>query len=100
MLFRSVIATGGGFVEREASRKIVVDSPWPKLWLDPPERLLWERLEKDQERRKIGDLGDFAALQALCRKRRPFYEKIATFRSESQDISDCLALIRNRFVSP
>ena len=49
---------------------------------------------KDEERRKIGDLSDFAALQALCRKRRPFYEKIATFRTESRDISDCLAQLK------
>ena len=95
-----VIATGGGFVEREASRKIVAESPWPKLWLDPPEEVIWERLEKAPERRKIGDLGDFAAMQALHRKRRPFYEKIATFRSGTQDISECLALLKIPAANP
>ena len=93
-----VIATGGGFVDVPESRAVVEASTWPKVWLDPPGERLWERLSAAPDRLKIGHLTDFAAMEKLLEKRRPFYEKIATFRLESQDISDCLASIQ-RLVS-
>ena len=95
-----VIATGGGFVERDASREIVATSSWPKAWLDVPAEALWARLKDAPERRKIGHLTDYLALQNLLEKRRPFYAKIATFRVESQDISERLALLKSAVQKP
>ena len=89
-----VIATGGGCVESDESRKILAANPWPKVWLDPPAELLWERLENSPDRRKIGHLTDFPTMLALLDARRPFYEKIASSRLESQDINDCIASLK------
>ncbi|MGZ3706780.1 MAG: shikimate kinase, partial [Bdellovibrionota bacterium] len=89
-----VIATGGGFVDEPESLALVASSPWPKFWLDPPAATLWERLGGAPDRRKIGNLTDFPAMLALLEKRRPFYEKIATSRNKSQDISECLASLK------
>ena len=89
-----VVATGGGFVDYEPSFELVAKSSWPKAWLDPPAELLWERLVHFPNRRKIGSLSNFSRLAAMLKKRRPAYEKIATFRTESRDISDCLAQLK------
>jgi hypothetical protein len=62
--------------------------------------VLWERLAGAPDRRKIGDLSDFPAMLVLLEKRAPFYEKIATFRLESQDISECLALLKKLVATP
>jgi shikimate kinase len=95
---RVVIATGGGFVDVPESRALVEAAAGQRVWLDPPAELLWERLSAAPDRLKIGHLTDFAAMRALLEKRRPFYEKISSFRLESQDISECLASIQ-RLVS-
>jgi shikimate kinase len=91
----TVFALGGGFVDHAPSREILARARGVKLWLDPPAELLWGRLEGDQKRLKIGDLSTFEGMRSLLEKRRPFYEEIATFRTESQDISECLALIQS-----
>jgi shikimate kinase len=92
---RVVIATGGGFVDVPESRAVVEAAAGEKVWIDPPAERLWERLSEAPDRLKIGHLTDFAAMRALLEKRRPFYEKISTFRLESQDISECLASIQS-----
>lgn len=89
-----VIATGGGFVDEPASFAAVAESGWPAAWLDPPAERLWERLSVAPDRQKIGHLTDFSAMEMLLKKRRPFYEKIATYRLETQDISECLASLQ------
>jgi shikimate kinase len=90
---RTVIATGGGFVDHAPSREIVANAPGPKWWVDPPVEVLWERLQKDESRIKIGDLSSIEGVRVLLEKRRPFYEKIASFRTNGRDISECLALL-------
>lgn len=95
-----VLATGGGFVDHAPSREFLASAPGPKVWLDPPAEVLWERLEGDQKRLKIGDLSTYEGMRALWEKRRPFYEKIATSRLASQDISECLALMKNLVGEP
>lgn len=90
-----VVATGGGCVDWAPSREILIKSARPKVFLDPPADELWARLQKEPERLKIGNLTDFFAMETLLEKRRPFYEKIATFRLGSQDISGCLAALKS-----
>lgn len=84
------IATGGGIVEWEPSREILVQSRREKIYLEVPAAELWRRLEASPERRKIGDLHSFSALESLLEKRRPHYEKIATRRLENRVITNAL----------
>ena len=95
-----IVATGGGFVDWEESRKILGSAAGDRIWLDPPAEALWQRLQGYPERLKIGGLGNLSALRALLEKRRPFYAEIATFRLESQDISECLALLKSQVTRP
>ncbi|HEY8279188.1 MAG TPA: shikimate kinase [Bdellovibrionota bacterium] len=90
-----ILATGGGFVDWPASFQIVALSRHPKAYLELPAEALWERLKSSPDRRKIGDLSDFETMQLLLEKRRPFYEKIASFRLKSQAIKDCLAQLES-----
>lgn len=85
-----VIATGGGIVDMEASRQTLLASPLPKILIEVGEEELWARLSGQAERRKIGGLSDPQALNALLAFRRPFYEKIATYRLKNQDITQSL----------
>jgi shikimate kinase len=86
----TVIATGGGLVEIDLARQILWESPFPKIYLELDADGLWNRLKNSPERKKIGDLNGFEVLQSLLEKRRPYYEKIATFRLWNQDISGAL----------
>lgn len=90
-----VVATGGGFVDWPSSRKILDASAPPKIFLNPPAELLWERLREQPERLKIGHLTDFNRMVELLEKRRPFYEKISTAACENQDISEILLLAKS-----
>jgi len=85
-----VIATGGGIVDAEASRQTLLASPLPKILIEVGEEELWARLSGQVERRKIGELSDPQALSSLLARRRPFYEKIATYRLKNQDITQSL----------
>jgi len=90
-----VVATGGGFVDWPASRKILEEHTAPKLFLNPPAELLWERLRAQPERLKIGHLTDLLSMRALLEKRRPFFEKISTAACETQDISEILLHLKS-----
>lgn len=90
----AIVATGGGFVDWAPSREILLRSPWPRIYLEAPAAVLWERLCEQPERRKIGNLSDLPRLEEWLEKRRPFYEKIATVRLDSRDISECLAALK------
>lgn len=94
---RLVVATGGGFVDWPPARAILEESSFPKLYLDPPAEVLWERLKNRPDRQKIGHLSSFAAMEALLEKRRPFYEKIASIHWKDQDITGCLAALKKCF---
>ncbi len=85
-----IVATGGGFVDWAPSRAILERSALPKVFLDPPAEVLWQRLAEHPDRRKIGNLTSPAAMEALLEMRRPFYEKIASIRWKDQDINVCL----------
>lgn len=89
-----VIATGGGIVEWPFSRELLERSRRPKIYLELDAKTLWQRLENSPERKKIGDLENMGRLAALLEKRRPFYEKIATFRVENRAITESLARIK------
>lgn len=95
-----VVATGGGFVDWPASRKILLASRHPKFYLDPTAEALWERLRGQEDRLKIGNLTSFEAMRALLEKRRPFYEKIATLEWKNQDISECLPALKRLLEQP
>jgi shikimate kinase len=84
------IATGGGIVEWEPSLQILARSRREKIYLEVPAEELWRRLEPYPERKKIGNLHNFSALEALLEKRRPLYEKIATRRLENRVITSAL----------
>jgi shikimate kinase len=95
-----VVATGGGCVEWPASRKILLASAHPKLYLDLPAELLWARLKDAKERLKIGNLTSIEDMTALLEKRRPFYEKIASSAWKTQDISECLPALERLLEQP
>jgi XRE family aerobic/anaerobic benzoate catabolism transcriptional regulator len=96
----TLVATGGGLVDHPASLEFLERSRNPKIYLEVDASLLWARLLAQPERRKIGKLTSFEALQALLDSRRPSYEKIATFRVINRDITQALTetkqLLRNR----
>lgn len=89
-----VIATGGGVVDWPASRELLQQSPRPKIYLELDAATLWQRLESSPERKKIGDLENVSRLAELLAQRRPFYEKIATFRLENRVITESLTRIK------
>lgn len=95
-----IVATGGGLVEWPASRKVLLASRHPKLFLNPPAEALWARLSEQKERLKIGNLTSFEEMSALLEKRRPFYEKIATLHWKNQDISGCLPALERLLEQP
>lgn len=95
-----VVATGGGCVDWQPSRDILLQSRSPKAYLSVPAELLWERLKEEEDRRKIGQLTDIDAMRKLLETRRPFYEKIATFRLESQDIEESLTALKRLWGKP
>jgi shikimate kinase len=86
----AIVSLGGGFVDWQASRDRFEESPLFKVYLEVPAAELWRRLEGDPDRRKIGHLTDFASMQTLLEKRRPFYEKMASYRLGNQDITNSL----------
>lgn len=92
-----VVATGGGFVDWEPSRMLLSASSLPRLYLEVDAESLWQRLENSPERKKIGDLTDLGALRSLLEKRRPHFEKIATFRLPNRDISVALSAIEGQW---
>jgi shikimate kinase len=85
-----VIATGGGWADWPASVDLLARAPGEKIYLEVPAEELWRRLENAPERRKIGDLRSLAAMAELLKKRAPNYEKIATSRVASRDITRAL----------
>jgi shikimate kinase len=95
-----IVATGGGFVDWLPSRRILEASPFPKIFLDPPAELLWERLQQEEDRLRIGNLTTFDRMRNLCDARRPFYEKIATSTWKNQDISECLPALESLLEKP
>lgn len=91
----TIVATGGGFVDWPGSRDFLEAHEAPKLFLNPPAELLWERLRDRPDRLKIGHLTDFTSMRALLEKRLPFFEKISTAACETQDISEILLHLKS-----
>ena len=89
-----VVATGGGVVEFAPSRAFLLTEEAPKVFLEVDSAELWQRLEKQPERRKIGGLTSPEALEKLLLQRLPHYEKIATFRVSNRDITTGLIEIK------
>lgn len=75
----SLVATGGGVVEREASRHLL-RTLGSCLWLDPPLSVIKQRLEADPHRPALGGGSAIDEAEALLRRRRPWYESLASER--------------------
>lgn len=90
-----VVATGGGLVDWAPSVGLLLRAAAPKIYLEVPEEELWARLQRQPERRKIGDLHSFEQMKNLLQSRRVIYEKIATYRVPSRDITGALELIED-----
>jgi shikimate kinase len=89
-----LVGTGGGLLESEAARKILLQSRHPKIYLEVEAEELWRRLEPLPQRRVLGALRDENALKALLARRRPFYEKIANYSVKNQDITASLTELK------
>jgi shikimate kinase len=90
----TIVSLGGGIVEGEASREVLLASPAPKIWLDVPAEELWRRLSRRPERLRVGNLNSLKDLQALLARRQPHFEKISTNRVENCDINESLAELK------
>lgn len=88
-----VVATGGGILEGQESRDWLAASSAPKIYLEVTAEEAWARLAESPDRRKIGDLRTHADVARLLAERRPAYEKIATFRVPTRDISGTLGRV-------
>jgi shikimate kinase len=75
----SVIATGGGVVERDSNRSLLAGAA-RVVWLDAPQDVLVERLRNSSVRRPLleGDLE--ANLRELLARREPWYRDLADVR--------------------
>ena len=90
----TLVATGGGVVDADASFQLLSESRHPKILLFTEPKTLWDRLEPLAERRKIGDLSNFSQMEELLRKRQPRFEKIASYTVENRDITQALSELR------
>lgn len=90
----TLVATGGGVVDADASFQLLSGSKHPKILIAAEAKTLWDRLEPLAERRKIGDLSNFSRMEELLRKRQPRFEKIASYTVENRDITQALSELR------
>ena len=73
----TVFILGGGILEKEESRVLLQQSLMPKIYLQVPTQILWQRLKKNPERRKIGNLNSEEEFLRLFAQRQPHFKALA-----------------------
>ena len=95
------VSTGGGFVEFPSSFQFLLKNPNPRIFIDCPLPLLWQRLKDAPDRLKVGNIASFSDFQRLYESRLSKYQNLATKTlvsegaSIEEDIKKLKALIFN-----
>lgn len=92
----TIVALGGGVVEKKEVRELLLRSVHPRVYLSQAPKSLWQRIEKYPDRRQIGALKTEVDFIRLYERREPYFQALATSTlMPSLDLSEAALELQN-----